>query len=157
MRKVLDGMTLRDKRFDGRILKAIEAGKPVAKADIDKMTRRYSDKLLKRRAEDIARTETAQGVMGSRQESYRQALEKEGLPDEALSKEWLHNGGVKNARDQHLAMNGEKVTGLSTAFVLPDGTRMLHTHDPEGGAKHCTNCRCNTNYEIDFAFKWRNQ
>lgn len=153
MRKVLDGMTLRDKRYDARIRKAIEEGKPVAKADIDAMTRRYSDKLLKRRAEDIARTETAQGVMGSRQESYAQALEKEGLPFDAVKKKWQHNGGVKNARDQHLAMNGEQVTGLETPFILPDETAMKHTHDPAGGAKHNTNCRCNTAYEIDFAYR----
>lgn len=153
MRKVLDGMTLRDKRYDNRIRKAIEAGKPVSKADIDTMTRRYSDKLLKRRAEDIARTETAQGVMGSRKEAFRQALDKEGLPGEAVSKIWQHNGGIKNARDQHLAMNGEKVTGLDTAFTMPDGTAMQHSHDPAGGAEHNVSCRCNTAFKINFAYR----
>ncbi len=153
MRKVLDGMTLRDKRYDARILKAIETGQPVSKADIDLMTQRYSDKLLKRRAEDIARTETAQGVMGSRQEAFRQALEKEGLPGEALEKTWLHNGGAENAREQHIAMQGEKVTGIETAFTLPDGTQMKHTHDPAGGARHSVNCRCSTNYKINFAYR----
>ena len=155
MRKVLDGMTLRDKRLDGRIRKAIEEGRPVAKADIDKMTQRYSDRLVKRRAEDIARTETAQSVMGSRKESFRQALDKEGLPYEALSKTWQHNGGLKGARDQHVAMDGEAVQGLDTPFVMPDDTQMQHSHDPAGGPEHNVSCRCNTAFEISFFYKKR--
>ena len=151
MRKVFN-MTRRDKRFDATIRKAIEAGKPVAKADIAKMTQRYSDKLLKKRAEDIARTETAQSVESARQEAFAQAIEKEGLPEEAVSKTWLHNGGSENARDQHLAMNGEKVEGINASFTLPDGTAMKHTHDPAGGAKHNVSCRCSTRYEVDFTY-----
>lgn len=151
MRKVFN-MSLRDKRLDARIRKAIEAGQPVSKGDIDQMTQRYSDKLLKKRAEDIARTETAQSVMGSRQEAFAQALEKEGLPDDAVEKTWQHNGGAENARGQHIAMNGEKITGLNAAFVMPDGTRMKHSHDPAGGAKHNVSCRCNTAFKINFAY-----
>ena len=153
MRKVLDGMTLRDKRYDARIRKAIEAGKPVSKADIDLMTQRYSDKLLKRRAEDIARTETAQGVMGSRKEAFKQAIEKEGLPDQAVIKKWLHNGGAEDARWQHIAMSGKTVQGIETAFTMPDGAAMQHSHDPAGGARHNVSCRCSTNYEINFNYR----
>jgi len=151
MRKVLAGMTLRDKRFDTAIVKAIEEGRPVPRAVVEKMTARYADRLLRRRAEDIARTETAQGVMGARAESYRQAIDKEGLAADAITKVWVHSGaGDDDARLQHMLMNGEKVVGLETPFRLPDGTLMQHAHDPSGGARHNINCRCDTRFEIDF-------
>lgn len=153
MRKVLSGMTLRDKRFDRLIEKHIETGTPLSRADVDKLTGRYSDRLLKRRAEDIARTETAQGVMGARAEAYRQALEKEGLPPEAITKTWLHQGAKdEDARVQHIAMNGREVIGLETPFTMPDGARMQHSHDPAGGVRHNINCRCDTFFEVDFTW-----
>lgn len=65
------GMTRRDKRLDSAIRKAIEAGKPVSAADIERMTQRYTDRLIAKRAEDIARTETGMAVMSSRAESRR--------------------------------------------------------------------------------------
>lgn len=173
------GMTLRDRRYDGLVKRAIAqavaekkhaaavaqaeaAGLPpppaprkkkdasLTQADIDKLSGLYADRLLKRRAEDVAVTETAQGVMTARMESYAQALEKEGLPPEAVTKKWRHLGGVKDAREQHLAMAGKSVAGLNTAFVMPDGTQMQHSHDPKGGGKHNINCHCSTDFHIDF-------
>ncbi|WP_305096476.1 hypothetical protein [Croceibacterium aestuarii] len=151
------GMTLRDRRFDRSIKKAIRdlaAGKPnpLTRSRIDEMTAKYSDRLLARRAEDIARTETAQGVEMARAEAARQALAKAGLPSDALVKTWYHAGGVDHAREQHLAMHEKTVTGTDTHFILPDGTLMLHPHDPAGGAKHNANCRCRGDNEIDWAF-----
>lgn len=151
------GMTLRDRRFDASIKKAIRevaAGKPnpLSRAKIDEMTAKYSDRLLARRAEDIARTETAQGVEMARAEAARQALEKAGLPADALTKTWYHSGGVEHAREQHLAMHEKTVTGTDVHFILPDGTLMLHPHDPAGGVKHNANCRCRGDQDIDWAF-----
>lgn len=151
------GMTLRDRRFDRSIMKAIRdvaAGKPnpLTRDRIDEMTAKYADRLLSRRAEDIARTETAQGVEMARAEATRQALDKAGLPGEAATKAWYHQGGIEHARDQHLVMHGRTVTGIDTHFVLPDGTLMLHPHDPAGGVKHNANCRCRGDREIDWAW-----
>jgi hypothetical protein len=151
------GMTLRDRRFDASIKKAIRevaAGKanPLSRAKIDEMTAKYSDRLLARRAEDIARTETAQGVEMARAEAARQALEKAGLPADALTKTWYHSGGIEHAREQHLAMHEKTVTGTDTHFILPDGTMMLHPHDPAGGTKHNVNCRCRGELDIDWAW-----
>jgi hypothetical protein len=150
MRKVLSGMSLRDHRYDALIQRHIEAGTPLDRADVDKLTGRYADRLLRRRGEDIARTETAQGVMGARREAYAQALDKEGLPPDAITKRWRHLGGLKDARELHLIMAGKEVVGLDTPFVLPDGTMMQHSHDPAGGVKHNANCRCSTDFDIDF-------
>ena len=150
------GMTLRDRRFDRSVKKAIRdvaAGKPnpLTRARVDEMTAKYSNRLLARRAEDIARTETAQGVMLARAEATTQALDRDNLDDAAVTKTWMHSGGIRHARDTHLAMHDKAVTGLSTPFVLPDGSVMQHSHDPAGGVKNNANCRCNTDFAIDWA------
>ncbi|WP_293921141.1 hypothetical protein [Sphingobium sp. UBA5915] len=151
------GQTLRDRRYDRSIMKAIRdvaAGKPnpLTRDKIDEMVAKYSDRLLARRAEDVARTETAQGVMSARAEATRQALDKAGLPVEAVTKEWRHLGGIDDARDTHLAMNGRTVDGLDAPFILPDGSVMQHSHDPQGGARNNVNCRCGTDFDIDWAY-----
>lgn len=151
------GQTRRDRRFDGDIkkaIKAVAAGKPnpLTADKIAEMTAKYSDRLLARRAEDIARTETAQGVEMARAESTKQALAKAGLPDNAVTKGWVHQGGIRHARDGHLAMNGKTVVGVDTPFILPDGSVMLHPHDPAGGVKNNANCQCRGDQDIDWAF-----
>lgn len=151
------GMTLRDRRFDRSIMKAIRdvaAGRanPLSRDRIDEMTAKYADRLLKRRAEDIARTETAQGVEMARAEATRQALEKAGLDAAAVTKGWIHSGGLDHARDTHLAMHGKTVQGLDTPFILPDGSVMQYPHDPAGGVRNNVNCRCRGDQDIDWAF-----
>lgn len=151
------GQTLRDRRFDRSIMKAIRDiadGKPnpLTRDKVDEMAAKYSDRLLARRAEDIARTETAQGVEMARAEATKQALEKAGLPDDAVTKRWVHQGGLRDARDTHLAMHEKTVTGIEAVFFLPDGSVMLHPHDPAGGVKNNANCRCRGDQEIDWAF-----
>lgn len=150
------GQTLRDRRYDAKIKKAIRdvaAGKenPLTVEQVQEMTAKYSDRLLKRRAEDVSRTETAQGVMAARAEAIQQAMDRDSLTDEALTKEWRHLGGLRHARDTHLTMSGQKVTGLNTPFFLPDGSIMLHAHDPQGGAKNNVNCRCDTWFDLDWS------
>jgi hypothetical protein len=95
------GMTRRDKRLDATIRKAIEAGKPVSAADIERMTQRYTDRLIAKRAEDIARTETGMAVMSSRAESWEQAAETLGYDASAVIKTWIHGGGVKDPSPHH--------------------------------------------------------
>lgn len=151
------GMTLRDRRFDRSIMKAIRdiaAGKPnpLTREKIDEMAAKYSDRLLAKRADDIARTETAQGVMAARAEATRQALDKDNLADDAVTKRWRHLGGIHHARDWHLAMHGKEVTGIEAVFFMPDGSLMKHSHDPEGGAKNNVACRCDTEFLIDWAY-----
>lgn len=151
------GQTLRDKRYDAKIKRAIKAvseGKPnpLSAEAVQEMTAKYSGRLLKRRAEDVARTETAQSVMAARAEATQQAMEKDGLADEALTKEWRHLGGVQHARETHLIMHSRKVTGIAAPFFLPDGSVMLHAHDPQGGVRNNVNCRCDTVFDIDWAF-----
>ena len=152
MRKVLT-MTRRDRRLDGVIRRAIEAGKPVTGADIDRLAGRYKDRLLALRGETIARTETAMAVEDARAETWRQYTEQNGIPDEAVIKRWIHAGAAANEgeRPEHEAMHREEVRGLNTPFVLPDGSVMQYPLDPAGGAQNVINCRCTVVNRIDFS------
>lgn len=152
LRKILDGMSLRDKRLDGRIKKAIRDGTKISQADIDLMVQRYSDRLLKRRAEDIARTETGSAVMSGRNEEWNQALDKLGKPADAVIKTWRAGGGVKDPRQWHQDMDGVKVRGLRTPFLMATGVQMQHALDMNGGAKECANCSCGTDFRIDHSW-----
>lgn len=151
LRSVLD-LALRDQRSDGKIIAAIKSGKPLKAADIDAMVMRYSDRMLKRRAEDIARTETGAAVMGARKDEWNQALDKLGKPPEAIIKTWRYGGGAKDPRWWHERMNGKSVRGLETHFEMPNGARMKHALDLDGGAKECVNCTCDTTFRIDHSW-----
>src|SRR5690606_10682819 len=141
------GMTRRDKRLDATVLK----GEPLTRAQIDRITQRYSDRLLQTRAEAIARTETAQAVEASKTEAFAQYADKAGVPPEAISRRWVHPGG-KNSRDWHSEMNGMEIRGLTQPFVTPRGALMMHPLDTSLGAGpvEIVNCRCSQNISIDY-------
>ncbi len=144
-------MTKRDKRFDRTILKAINEGKPLKKAQIDKMTNRYSDRLLKARGDAIARTETAQSVNAAKSEAMKQGLDETGIPDSAIVKVWKHAGpAATKERTGHEMMHNEEVRGVDTPFVLPDGTSAQYPLDPALPARHTINCRCSVFHRIRY-------
>jgi hypothetical protein len=155
MRKVLSGMTLRDKRYDATIRKSIETGKPLTKKQIDTMVERYTAKMISHRAVTIARTETGMAVMSARYEEWKQALVKLGAPDSALIKTWRHVGVTKDYRWWHREWNGKSVTGLDTPFIMANGSQMQYALDPNGGAGECVNCRCDTTFRIDHSWRLR--
>lgn len=151
------GMTLRDRRYDGKIkaaIKAVAQGKPnpLTEDQVAEMVAKYSDRLLKKRADDVARTETASGVEMARAEATKQAIDKAGLPDDSVTKRWIHSGGPHHARNWHLAMNNREVVGIDTPFHLPDGSLMLHPHDPDGGARNNVACRCTGQQDVNWAY-----
>ena len=145
------GMTRRDKRMDATIRKAIDAGKPVSAADIERMTQRYTDRLIAKRAEDIARTETGMAVMSSRAEEWQQASETLGYDASAVIKRWIHGNGVKDPRPHHQAANGMTVEGLDTPFVLENGAVMQYALDPNAPIEETINCSCDVTYRFSHA------
>jgi len=152
IQKILSGMTLREKRFDG-LLGRVQQGKATLTAkNIEDMTQGYTKNLLKRRGEDVARTETGMAVMASRKESMQQVLQKLNYPDNAVIKTWRHGGGVKDPRPHHVAANNKQVRGLNTPFVLENGAVLQHALDPDGGAEELVNCTCDTTMRIDHSW-----
>lgn len=141
-----------NKATEQRIIRAYNAGTAVPDADRAISERQYKNALLKSRADTVAATETGNAVMSARDEEWRQLAESQGLDASAVIKTWRHRrGSSATHRPDHLAMSGHSVRGIDTPFVFPDGTRMLHAHDPSGGAKHVINCGCDTEYRLDHS------
>lgn len=135
---------LRDKRFDGRVRKAIKEGKPLSQADVDMITGRYKDRMLAHRGRLIAQNETFTAQAAGRSEAMRQVLDRADV--EAVNLRWQHSP-QRNGRPDHIEMDG-KITSLGEDFVLPDGTLMAHPHDPRGGAKNSLGCKCVAIYRV---------
>lgn len=132
-----------------RIFSAYNAGTEVPEAARVISERQYQNALLKARADTVAQTETASAVANSTRESWTQAAESQGLNADAVTKSWVHLRGSREGRIEHIQMNGVKVRGLNTPFVLPSGQLMQGPHDPAGGAKQNINCACTCNYSLD--------
>lgn len=141
--------TRRDKRFDGIVNRAIAAGRPVSAADINKITGRYSDRLLQTRANNIARTETNAAFNAAREQAWSQAIESGDIRAEVVTKEWQSSGRA-NMRDTHAAMDGQTVK-MDEPFRSPSGAMMMHPGDSSLGApaEEIINCACTMRVRVD--------
>jgi hypothetical protein len=142
---------LRDRRFDGIVRKAIAEGKPLSSADIDRITARYSERLLKHRSEVIARTESITALRAGRHEGILQAVEQGAIAPDAIKKVWSTSADDR-VREDHVAMDGEEVDGMEAPFTLPDGSQMIYPGDSSLGADgaQTINCRCVSEYRVDW-------
>lgn len=143
--------TLRDKRFDGIVRKAIAAGKALSIADIDRIAGRYSDRMLKHRADTIARTESITALRAGRREGMQQAIEAGAVRADRVKRTWDSSGDAR-VRADHRAMDGQEVNGMDAPYTLPDGSRMLFPGDTSLGApaSQTIACRCYEALEVDW-------
>jgi len=141
----------RDKRFDGTVKRAILDNKPLAQADIARITGRYSDRLLQLRGETIARTETVKAMGAGRREGMQQVIDSGQVPAAAVTRTWDSTGPDGRTRDDHLAMEGQKVS-WGVPFIAPDGSRLMGPGDTSLGApaKQVVACRCYEQISVDF-------
>ena len=133
----------RDKRFDGTIRKAIKAGEPVSKVDVDSIMAAHRSKALKVRGRRIARNEAHTATAAGRDEAYAQILDRDDVA--GVSVRWQHNLSA-NPREDHLTMDGT-VIQVGETFDF-GGVQMKHPHDPAGGADHSIGCRCTAIYRV---------
>lgn len=140
---------LRDQRFDGIVQKAIDAGKPVAPADVEKITGRYADRLLLLRGENIARTETIGAFNAAREEAFRQAIASGALQAQNVDGIWGATGDGRT-RHSHRVMNGQR-RKFGMPFVAPSGARLMFPGDTSLGAgpEETINCRCTKIYRVN--------
>jgi len=145
------GRTLRDKRFDPLVRRAIKDGKPLAAADLDRIAARSSDKLLKQRADTIARTESITALRAGRREGIQQGIDAGAIAPDAVKRRWDATLDSRT-RPDHVAAHGQEVDGMNTPFVLSDGSRMLYPGDTSLGASAAQTilCRCYDEYIIDW-------
>lgn len=142
------GMERRDKRFDATIRKAIEAGKPLDQATVDRLTMRYSDRLLLLRGETIARTETMTAFNKGQMASMQQAIDEGRVSASIVVKEW-HAFLDERTRFTHRLLNRKQVS-FHEKFVTARGAMLAYPGDPAGGANEIVCCRCWMETKIDF-------
>lgn len=137
----------RDRRFDGIVQRAIDAGTPVDVADVDRMTQRYAWRLLQTRADTVATIEALENYNAGRQQMYDQMVE-DGVPATDIFKRWKTRGDEK-VRASHRAMNGQTVPG-GGFFLTPRGYKMLNPGDMSNGApmSEIARCRCRAIYTV---------
>lgn len=140
----------RDRRFDGLVRRAIREGKPLAQADVDRITRRYQDRLLAYRAETVSRTESLNALRAGRDEGIRQAVDSGQIRADQITKVWRATRD-KRTRDAHAEMDGQRVA-YGELFQSPTGAQMAYPGDTDHGAgpEDVVSCRCSTSYVIDF-------
>lgn len=143
--------TLRDRRFDALVRKAIAGGKALSAADIDRIAGRYSDRMVKHRADMIARTESITALRAGRREGIQQGIDAGAIRGDRIKRVWDATMDGRT-RPDHRAMDGQEVAGMDTPFVLPDGSRMMFPGDSSLGASaaQIIACRCYDEYVVDW-------
>ena len=141
---------LRDKRFDRLVSKAIKDGKPLSKADRDRILARYSDRLLKLRGDTIARTETIASFNAGREQGMRQLIDDGSVDAGAVTKVWDATLDSRT-RTGHAAMEAQQ-RSLDEPFTTPAGHRLRFPGDTGLGApaSETVSCRCILRFSLDF-------
>lgn len=150
-RGVLNMSLLKDKRLRVMVAKAIAENKALSSAQIAKIVANYERNALMNRGLTIARTEVQKAIEEGKYEAWKQGLEKTGVPERFVIREWRHTGRAVHDRPWHQAMHGAQVRGLQVPFVLPSAAAMLHPHDSSWGAgpTEIINCLCQCKYSLD--------
>lgn len=152
-------LTLRDKRFDSVVRKAIAEGKPLTKEKISQLITAYESKALKYRADAIARTETLQSINRAERAAIAQNIE-EGLITSDMVTKWWSDSGDERTRLSHLDLgnryNKEHAIGFDEPFVTMTGSKLLFPGDTSLGAnlREIIHCRCKCQYHVEFAKRW---
>ncbi len=134
--------TLRDRRFDGTIRRAIRDGKQLKAEQIQRMVERYRLRLLKARALRIARTESTMGSNAANDFLWQQAIGEGRVDASRVVRRWVTRGDA-NVREAHRSTPGLNPNGrrMGEAFNTPLGP-MMRPGDPAGSAANRVNCRC---------------
>jgi hypothetical protein len=141
----------RDKRYDSVVKSAIAKGEKLKPSTVNTITNRYSSKLIRVRAEAIARTEAQASIHNAKFEAFSQGLQQTEYPQEAVTKIW-RSAGDGRVRHSHTEMDGQTVVGLNTPFVSGNGYQLQFPLDGSLGAgpEDIVNCRCDIDYRIDY-------
>lgn len=141
--------SLRDKRFDGHVRRALEQGGSVPADAVDRIVVSYSNRALKYRGETLAVTETHIALAQAQNDAFGQQIAAGKLDPRDLTKTWRRTVS-REPRHEHLEMVGTEMP-FDQPFTLPDGVQCAGPHDPSLPAKHLISCKCLLEYRINFA------
>lgn len=132
------GLTRAQARAVANFRDRLERRGDLDESQVDRATRRYYRKTLRRRAQTIARTEIMRASNHGRMEAWHSAADMGLIDLDASTKEWV----TAPERSRYgppcqvcLPMDGVKVVGADSLFSLPDGRQV------SGPPAH-PNCRC---------------
>lgn len=140
----------RDRRFDRVVRKAMESGKALPSATVNRLTGRYSDRLKELRGATIGRTEALASLNAAADESMQQVIDEGLAPKKAIKRIWHHGGYSKDERVGHKAMGRESQTrDMDKPFVNPY-TKVPMMYPGDGPGSEVINCRCWVEHKVDF-------
>lgn len=131
--------SLRDRRYDRTVAKAIETGTNLTGDQIQAMVDAYQRRYIAYRAMTIARTESLRATNLGSNAALREAVETGALGEVVIRKTWIATRDART-RDTHRDLNGQSVVGLDTPFVTTRGNSIRWPHDPEAPAEETINC-----------------
>ena len=140
--------SLRDRRFDRTINKAVRTGEPLSEDKIVKILAKYRSDLVADRAKTIARTEAMAALHSGQREMYEQAIRDGLVGADEIEREWSASGDNR-VRESHREMDGQKV-GWDEPFTTPGGASLMFPGDPNGPAEEVINCRCYETIRVNF-------
>jgi len=130
---------LRDKRSDPRIRRAIREQTRLSPDEIDRMVERYRRGALRRRSQDIARTEALHSVHGGRRNALQQAIGSGAVEVDSIRRRW-NTGQDGRQRIPHDELNGV-IIRHGEVYTNSLG-RIAHPGDRSAVAANVINCRC---------------
>lgn len=139
--------TLRDKRFDKTVRGAFDRKEPLSEDQIDRVAGKYSNKLLKKRGKDIARTELMSSIHGVQEQGLQSMVDSGEIDRENIVTEWVPHAD-EATRKSHRDARDQKRT-LGEPFDI-GGHALLYPGDPSGPPEEIINCRCYRRIDIDF-------
>jgi hypothetical protein len=148
-------MTLRDKRFDSIVQKAIDGGENLSSSDVNRIMTAYKNRALRYRGETIARTETIQSINRGEFIANKQLVDTGAVSNSAMTKEWddAGDGKVRSAH-RFLANKYGKNKGIpiDEPFQSNDGQRLMFPGDSSLGASahEIANCRCRLHVRVNW-------
>jgi len=148
-------LSLRDKRFDSIVRKAIADKKPLPKEKISQLITAYESKALKYRADAIARTETMQAINRAEYTAIMENIEEGLITKDMVTKYWS-NSGDERVRLSHVNLgakyNKQNAIGFDEPFETFTGSKLLYPGDTSLGAnlREIIHCRCKCEYHVDF-------
>lgn len=149
LRKYLS-RSLRDRRYDSVVRRAIDAGRRIPQVQIERIIRSYSSRMQKHRGDVVARTETLTSLNAGRREGLEQLVERGEVPRDKIKKIWRATGDDRT-RENHMLMNNQEVEG-DQPFRTPMGYQLMFPGDSSMGAppQETIQCRCWVEYKIDY-------
>lgn len=146
--------TLRDKRFDSLVKKAIESGKPLSDDTISKIVTSYNNRALKYRADVVSRTETLHAAQAAEWQAHKQLIETGAVKENDVKRHW-DSSGDSRVRWSHSNMDKKyqkKGVGVDEPFISPSGARMMYPGDASLGASgnETIMCRCRVRIKVNW-------